>query len=78
MFSNLVFLHRGKVFLAPDFLTGLRSLGFLTANLANKEGGKEGIQYFIIFSVFFLSKSASSFSSKLIFSHVFLLLLMYL
>ena len=56
---------------------GLRVLGFLKANLINKDQGEEGIKY-LTFSMSFVTRFPDPFSSRPTFSLVFLLLLIYL
>lgn len=44
MLSDPVLLHNGQVFRASDFLTGLKSLRLLKADLTSKDQGEEGIE----------------------------------
>lgn len=47
VFPNLILIHWRYFFLAPDFLSSLRGLGFLKANITSKDGGKEIIESFV-------------------------------
>lgn len=47
VFPNLIFIHWRYFFLAPDFPSSLRGLGFLKANITSKDGGKEIIESFV-------------------------------
>lgn len=45
LFSNLILLHQGYVFLAPGFPTSLRHLGLLRTSLTSIGQGEQDIEY---------------------------------
>jgi len=45
MFPDLILLHEGFDFFAPDYFSGFRGLGLMQANFNSKIQGEEVIKY---------------------------------